>query len=413
MAQIEKANSLGEWLDQRLKTRALMKVLLTEYWIPKKINFLWSFGMVLVTLFVVLIVTGIFLLMYYKPDAGLAFFSVNYTIMQEVAYGWVFRHMHAVAASLIFLFIYIHMFTGIYYGSFKSGREVIWITGMLLFVLFSAAGFSGYMLPWGQMSYWAATVITGLFEKIPLIGPDLVFWIRGDYIVGDATLTRFFMLHVFLFPLAIILIVAIHFFALRTPHVNNEDGEEIDFEAEAVKYIVSDKKKSKVMPFWPKFMAEDIFVMSVVFTIFFFLVFFGYSFAMDPINFLPADYTATPSHIYPEWYFLWSYEVLRGIHFSSSLGLIAFTIANAIFFLLPWLDRDKRVRPMHERPLVKIWFWSLVAVMIGLTIFGKLPADGGFAWTVHIGLLLSILFLVLTLVVLPLASYMERKKEEL
>ncbi|MDR3162479.1 MAG: cytochrome bc complex cytochrome b subunit [Helicobacteraceae bacterium] len=413
MAQIKKANSLGEWFDQRLKTRALMKVLMTEYWIPKKINFLWSFGMVLVTLFVVLIVTGIFLLMYYKPDAGLAFFSVNYTIMQEVAYGWLFRHMHAVAASLIFLFIYIHMFTGIYYGSFKSGREVIWITGMLLFVLFSAAGFSGYMLPWGQMSYWAATVITGLFEKIPLIGPDLVFWIRGDYIVGDATLTRFFMLHVFLFPLAIILVIAIHFFALRTPHVNNEDGEEIDFEAEAIKYIASDKKTSKVMPFWPKFMAEDIFVMSVVFTLFFFLVFFGYSFAMDPINFLPADHTKTPGHIYPEWYFLWSYEVLRGIYFSSSLGLIAFTIANAVFFLLPWLDRDKRVRPMHKRPLfMNIWFWALVAVMIGLTIFGKLPTSEGYEWTVKVGFVLSILFLVLTLVVLPLFSFIEKKEAQ-
>lgn len=409
MAHFEKAHSLGEWLDQRLWSKAVIKTLMTEYWIPKKINFLWSFGMVLAVLFTVLVVTGIFLMMYYKPDTNLAFYSVNYTIMQEVAYGWLFRHMHAVAASLIFLFIYIHMFTGIYYGSFKSGREMIWISGILLYVVFSAAGFSGYMLPWGQMSYWAAQVITNLFGEIPLIGADLVIWIRGDYVVGDATLTRFFMLHVFLLPVVIMGVVALHMFALRAPHVNNEDAEELDFDAEARKYLANEKIKSKVMPFWPKFMAEDIFVMCLVMALYFYLVFFGYGFAIDAINFVPADPMKTPPHIYPEWYFLWSYEVLRGFFFSSNMGLVAFAIAQIIFLLMPWLDRDPRVVPMHNRPFVKYWFWLLIIVLIGLTVYGKLPPTGINAW---IGFVLSVAFLFLMLVALPVLSILERKARQ-
>lgn len=409
MAHFEKANSVGEWLDQRLSTNALTKILMTEYWVPKNINFLWSFGMVLATLFTILVVTGIFLMMYYKPDTGLAFYSVNYTIMQEVAFGWLFRHMHAVAASLIFLFIYIHMFTGIYYGSFKAGREMIWISGVLLFVTFSAAGFSGYMLPWGQMSYWAAQVITNLFGEVPLIGPELVIWIRGDYVVSDATLTRFFMLHVFLLPVVIMMIIGLHMYALRAPHVNNEEAEDLDFEAEARKYMAGDKVKSKVMPFWPKFMAEDVFVMCVVMALYFYLVFFGYHFAMDAINFIPADSMKTPPHIYPEWYFLWSYEVLRGFFFSSDMGLIAFGIANVIFFLLPWLDRDPKVLPMHRRPYLKYWFWSLIVVLIGLTVYGKLPPTGLNAW---IGFVLSVAFLFQMLIALPVLSMLERKKRE-
>jgi ubiquinol-cytochrome c reductase cytochrome b subunit len=176
MAHFTKANSVGEWFDQRLATTKFMKVMMTEYWIPKDVNFLWAMGVVLAVTFKILIISGIFLMMYYKPDVNLAFDSVNYTIMQEVAYGWLFRHMHAVAASVVFLIIYIHMLTGIYYGSYKKGREMIWISGMLLFVTFSAAGFSGYMLPWGQMSYWAAMVITNLFGGVPLIGDALVVW---------------------------------------------------------------------------------------------------------------------------------------------------------------------------------------------------------------------------------------------
>ncbi|GAA9741558.1 cytochrome bc complex cytochrome b subunit [Helicobacter pylori] len=408
MAEIKKAKNLGEWLDMRLGTNKLVKVLMTEYWIPKNINFLWAMGVILLTLFGVLVISGIFLLMYYKPDAKMAFDSVNFTIMQEVAYGWLWRHMHATAASMIFVIIYIHMFVGIYYGSYKKGREMIWISGMILFVVFSAEAFSGYMLPWGQMSYWAAAVITNLFGGIPFIGADVVEWIRGNYVVADSTLTRFFMLHVFLLPIAIILLIGVHFYSLRIPHVNNQEGEEIDFEIEEKKFIEGKKKESKVIPFWPVFLSKDIFVVCAFMVFFFYLVCYHYDFAMDPINFERANSLKTPPHIYPEWYFLWSYEVLRGFFFSADLGLMAFGVAQVIFFLLPFLDRSPVVAPVHKRPAFMVWFWLLIIDMIVLTIYGKLPPLG---IGKYIGLVGSITFLALFFVVLPIITIAERKKQ--
>ncbi|WP_101025051.1 cytochrome b [Helicobacter pylori] len=408
MAEIKKAKNLGEWLDMRLGTNKLVKVLMTEYWIPKNINFLWAMGVILLTLFGVLVISGIFLLMYYKPDAKMAFDSVNFTIMQEVAYGWLWRHMHATAASMIFVIIYIHMFVGIYYGSYKKGREMIWISGMILFVVFSAEAFSGYMLPWGQMSYWAAAVITNLFGGIPFIGADVVEWIRGNYVVADSTLTRFFMLHVFLLPIAIILLVGVHFYSLRIPHVNNQEGEEINFELEEKKFIEGKKKESKVIPFWPVFLSKDIFVVCAFMVFFFYLVCYHYDFAMDPINFERANSLKTPPHIYPEWYFLWSYEVLRGFFFSADLGLMAFGVAQVIFFLLPFLDRSPVVAPAHKRPAFMVWFWLLIIDMIVLTIYGKLPPLG---IGKYIGLVGSITFLALFFVVLPIITIAESKKQ--
>ena len=412
MAEIKKATGVIDWLDQRLAVKVLAKVLMTEYWIPKNINFLWAMGVVLVVLFKILIISGIFLLMYYKPDINLAFDSVNYTIMQEVEYGWLWRHMHGVSASVIFLVIYIHMFTAIYYGSYKKGREMIWLTGMALFGIFSAEAFSGYMLPWGQMSYWAAQVITNLFGGIPLIGPELVIWIRGDFLVADATLTRFFMLHVLLLPLTILLLIAIHFYSLRIPHVNNQEAEEFDFDKEAKKYLEGKKKESKVVPFWPVFLSKDFFVVGVALTGFFYLVCYHFNFAMDPINFEPANNMKTPAHIYPEWYFLWSYEVLRGFFFdvggiaAMDIGLAAFGFANVIFMLLPFLDRDTdHVAPAHKRPLFKYWFWLLVIDMIVLTVYGKLPPTGPNAW---VGFVAALSFILL-FVVLPIITKMEAK----
>ena len=405
MAEIRKANGFIDWLDQRIAIRTLTKVLMTEYWIPKNINFLWAMGVLCLVLFGMLFVSGLFLLMYYKPDVNLAFDSVNYTIMTEVAYGWLWRNIHAVSASMVFVIIYIHMFVGIYYGSYKRGREVIWISGMLLFVLFSAEAFSGYMLPWGQMSYWAAVVITNLFGGIPFIGPDVVEWVRGDYSVADATLTRFFMLHVCLIPILIIAVIAIHFYTLRVPHVNNEEGEHLDFEAEAKKYLEGKKKESKVIPFWPVFLSKDIFVVFVFLTLFFFLACFNFNFALDPINFDPANNLKTPPHIYPEWYFLWSYEVLRGFFFSSDFGLAMFGLANVIFFAFPFLDRSPVVAPAHKRPAFLVWFIVLLVDMIVLTIFGKLPPDIGInKW---IGLGASTIFIAL-FIILPFITKNEK-----
>ncbi|CUU38975.1 MULTISPECIES: cytochrome b [Helicobacter] len=405
--EVKKAGGLVDWLDQRLAVKKLVEVLMTKYWIPKNINFLWAMGVVLLTLFSLLVVSGFFLLMYYKPDVNLAFDSVNHTIMTEVAFGWLWRHIHAVAASMIFLIIYIHMFVAIYYGSFKKGREMVWIGGMLIFVLFSAEAFSGYMLPWGQMSYWAAAVITNLFGGIPVIGPDVVEWVRGNFVVADSTLTRFFMLHVCLLPIVILGVIGLHFYTLRMPHVNNEDGEHIDYEAEAKKYEEGKKKESKVIPFWPVFLSKDIFVVCLFMIGFFYLVCFHFDFAMDPINFEPANNLKTPAHIYPEWYFLWSYEVLRGFFFSADLGLIAFGIAQVAFLFLPWLDRSSVVAPAHRRPGYLLWFCLLIVDMIVLTIFGKLPPEGA---NNFIGFVASIGFLFLVFVALPVVTILEQKK---
>ena len=363
-----------QWLDDRLAITKVMKVLNTEYWIPKDINFLWAMGMILAATFGILLVSGIFLLMYYVPTTEGAFDSVNYTIMTEVGYGWLWRHIHGVGASIVFLIIYIHMFTGIYYGSYKRGREMIWLSGMLLFILFSTEAFSGYMLPWGQMSYWAGMVITNLFSGGSLEAYGLVEWIRGDYVPGQAFLSRFFMLHVLLVPLAIMGAIVFHFATLRLPHVNNQEGKEVDFEESARLWkegTTESRRKSEVIPFQPVFLSKDVFVMGVYFILFFYLVFYHFEFAMDPVNFDPADGLKTPAHIYPEWYFLWSYEILRP--FGKDVGLIAFAIAQIAFVFLPFIDRSPNVAPAHKRGLFQVWFWVLLIDMIVLTAMGKLP----------------------------------------
>ncbi|MBU1667783.1 cytochrome bc complex cytochrome b subunit [bacterium] len=394
----------AQWLDERLAISTVRKVLAFEYWIPKNINFLWAMGMVLAATFGILVVSGIFLLMYYQPGVDTAFDSVNYLIMTEVGYGWLWRHVHGVGASLVFLIIYIHMFTGIYYGSYKRGREMIWLSGMLLFVLFSAEAFSGYMLPWGQMSYWAGMVITNLFSGGSLEAYGLVEWIRGDYVPGQAFLTRFFMLHVFLLPLVIIGGIVFHFATLRLPHVNNQDGEDFDFEEAAELYKAGKVKESKVIPFQPVFLSKDVFVMGIYFILFFYLVFYNFDFAMDPVNFDPADGLKTPAHIYPEWYFLWSYEILRP--FSKDLGLIAFGIAQVIFLALPFLDRSPNVAPASKRGLFHIWFWLMLIDVLVLTFMGKLPpTDATFAF---IGLVSAVLFFVLW-IALPFITKIEKK----
>ena len=392
-----------KWLNERLAVDTLQRVLSTEYWIPKNINFLWAMGMVLAATFGILLISGIFLLMYYQPNVNTAFDSVNYTIMSEVGYGWLWRHVHGVGASVVFLVIYIHMFTGIYYGSYKRGRELIWLSGMGLFVAFSAEAFSGYMLPWGQMSYWAGMVITNLFSGGSLHADGLVEWIRGDYVPGQAFLNRFFMLHVLLMPLLIIGLIVLHFGTLRIPHVNNQDGEDFDFEEAARLYKEGKIKESKVIPFKPVFLSKDVFVMGIYFIFFFYLVFYHFEFAMDPVNFDPANGLKTPAHIYPEWYFLWSYEILRP--FPTDPGLMAFGFAQVIFLALPFLDRSPNVAPASRRGLFKYWFWAILLDMILLTFMGKLPPQG--AWSV-IGLMAALFFFVLW-IALPIITSREKK----
>jgi len=399
-----------QWMDDRLALTKVMKVLNTEYWIPKDINFLWAMGMILAATFGILVISGIFLLMYYVPTVEGAFDSVNYTIMTEVGYGWMWRHIHGVGASIVFLIIYIHMFTGIYYGSYKRGREMIWLSGMLLFILFSTEAFSGYMLPWGQMSYWAGMVITNLFSGGSLEAYGLVEWIRGDYVPGQAFLGRFFMLHVLLVPLAIIGAIVFHFATLRLPHVNNQEGKEIDFEESAKLWkegTVESRRKSEVIPFQPVFLSKDVFVMGIYFILFFYLVFYHFEFAMDPVNFDPADGLKTPAHIYPEWYFLWSYEILRP--FGKDAGLIAFAIAQIAFVFMPFIDRSPNVAPAHKRGLFQIWFWVLLIDMVTLTAMGKLPpTDPTFAM---IGKVAAYLFLAMGPLLVIITTF-EKKIEK-
>ncbi len=381
-----------DWLDERLAIRKIIKITLIDYKVPKNINFLWSFGMLLVLMFAILFISGLFLLMYYKPDSKLAFDSVNKTIMMDVSFGWLFRHVHAVGASIVFLLLYIHIARGIFYGSYKAPREVVWLTGYILFILFSATAFTGYLLPWGQMSYWAAQTITTLFEKIPFIGPDLVIWIRGDYAVADSTLTRFFALHVVFLPVLIMIFMGLHLYAVRVVGSNNEDGKKIDKEKEGV-------------PFWPVFMSKEFFVMTVFLTFFFYLVFFKFDFAMDKINFEPANPLQTPTHIYPEWYFLAYYEVLRGFFFSQNLGLIAFALSMVLIAFLPWLDKSPIVSGKY-RPLFKVAFWVFVIDFLVLTILGKLPPTGIYAW---IGLFASLVYFGF-FISLPIIARIEKKK---
>lgn len=383
-----------DWLDERLEIRKLIKVTLIDYKVPKNINFLWSFGMLLVLMFAILFISGLFLLMYYKPDSNLAFDSVNKTIMMDVSFGWLFRHVHAVGASIVFLLLYIHIARGIFYGSYKPPREVVWITGYILFVLFSATAFTGYLLPWGQMSYWAAQTITTLFEKIPFIGPDLVIWIRGDYAVADATLTRFFALHVVFLPVLIMIVMAVHLYSVRVVGSNNEDGKPID-------------KKKDGIPFWPVFMSKEFFVMTVFLLFFFFLVFYKFDFAMDRVNFEPANPLQTPTHIYPEWYFLTYYEILRGFFFSQNLGLIAFALSMVLILFLPWLDKSPIVSGKN-RPLFQIAFWIFILDFLVLTVLGKLPPTGLYAW---IGLIASLIFFGF-FISLPIIAKIEKKQVE-
>jgi len=280
---------------------------------------------------------------------------------------------------------------------------MIWISGMLLFVTFSAEAFSGYMLPWGQMSYWAGMVITNLFSAGSLELNGVVEWIRGDYVPAQAFLDRFFMLHVLLLPLVILLLIGVHFGALRIPHVNNQEGEEIDFKAEAEKYKAGNKAASKVIAFANDFMSKDMFVVSIYLVFFFYLVFWHFNFAMDPVNFDPADGLVTPAHIYPEWYFLWSYEILRP--FPKDPGLIAFGFAQIIFFLLPFLDRSPNAVPASRRGLFMLWFWMMVVDMIVLTAMGKLPPAGIFS---TIGYWAAWVFIGLW-VALPIITKLEKK----
>ena len=367
-------SGLLTWVDQRFPLISTWKAHLSEYYAPKNFNFWYFFGALSMLVLVIQITTGIFLTMNYKPDAGMAFASVEY-ILREVPGGWLIRYMHSTGASAFFICVYLHMFRGLMYGSYKRPRELIWIFGVLIFLTLMGEAFFGYLLPWGQMSFWGAQVIVNLFGTVPLIGPDLAVWIRGDFVVSDATLNRFFAFHVIALPLVLLGLVAAHILALHEVGSNNPDGVEI-----------KDKKDAKGIPldgipFHPYYTVKDMFGASVFLFVFFAIVFFapevgGYF--LEHNNFVPADPLKTPEHIAPVWYFTPYYSILRAVPpmFESQFpGVAAMGASTLIFFLMPWLDRSP-VKSIRYRGLeYKLWLAVFVVSFLVLGWLGTKPTD--------------------------------------
>ncbi len=347
------------WVDYRLPFKWLVNDHLIDYPTPKNLSYMWNFGSLAGVALLLQIVTGLFLAMHYKGDVTLAFDSIQH-IMRNVQGGWLIRNMHMVGASFFFIVVYIHMFRGLYYGSYKSPREILWGLGVIILLLMMATAFMGYVLPWGQMSYWGATVITNLLSVIPLVGDDIVIWLWGGYSVGDPTLTRFYALH-FVLPFVIAAVTMLHLVALHTHGSNNPKGIDL-------------KKETDFIPFHPYYTMKDIFGLGVYLMPFLFMVFYLPDALGHPDNYIPADPLVTPAHIVPEWYFLPFYAILRAIP-SKELGVLAMFASILILFILPLLDRSK-VRSASYRPIYQQMFWIFAVNALVLGWCGAQPAEG-------------------------------------
>ena len=374
---------LLNWVDERFPLTATYKAHLSEYYAPKNFNFWYFFGSLALLVLVLQIVTGIFLTMHYKPDADLAFASVEY-IMRDVEWGWLIRYMHSTGASAFFVVVYLHMFRGLLYGSYRQPRELIWIFGVIIYLVLMGEAFFGYLLPWGQMSYWGAQVIVNLFGAVPFIGPDLSEWIRGDYVVSDATLNRFFAFHVIAFPLVLLGLVAAHLVALHEVGSNNPDGVEIK------KLKGEDGHPLDGIPFHPYYTVKDILGVAVFLIVFTAIVFFapemgGYF--LEANNFIPADPFKTPEHIAPVWYFTPYYAILRAVPpmFGSQFpGVAAMGVAVLIFFALPWLDKAPVKSIRYRGPKFKIALILFVIAFVGLGYLGILPSTPVYTWIARV-----------------------------
>lgn len=344
-----------DWIDDRFPLTKVWNEHLAKYYAPKNFNFWYYFGSLAFVVLINQLLTGVWLTMSYKPDAALAFDSVEY-IMRDVNWGWLIRYMHSTGASAFFVVVYLHMFRGLIYGSFKKPRELVWTFGMLIFLALMAEAFMGYLLPWGQMSYWGAQVIISLFGAIPYYGEDIALWIRGDFVISDATLNRFFAFHVIAVPLVLVMLVFLHIVALHKVGSNNPDGVEIK------KLKDANGVPLDGIPFHPYYSVKDI-VGVVVFLIVFCAIMFyvpemgGYF--LEHANFIPADPLKTPEHIAPLWYFTPFYAILRAVP-DKFLGVIAMFGAIIVLFIMPWLDRGK-VKSIRYRSIV---FKIAVAIFV-------------------------------------------------
>ena len=363
-------NGLLAWIDRRFPLTKLWQDHLANYYAPKNFNFWYFFGSLALLILVMQIFTGIFLTMHYKPDAQLAFESVEY-IMRDVDWGWLIRYMHSTGASAFFIVIYLHMFRALIYGSFKEPRELLWIIGMFIYLALMAEAFMGYLLPWGQMSYWGAQVIINLFGAIPFIGPDLAIWIRGDYVVSDATLNRFFAFHVIAFPLILVGLVFIHILALHEVGSNNPDGIEIK------KNKGADGKPVDGIPFHPYYTVKDIYGVAV-FLIFFTTIIFYFpevgGYFLEHNNFVQANPLLTPEHISPLWYFTPFYTVLRAIP-DPWYGVLAMGASIMVLFFMPWIDRNPVKSIRYRSVLHRINIFILVIAFVYLGYLGMLSVN--------------------------------------
>jgi ubiquinol-cytochrome c reductase cytochrome b subunit len=444
-------NGLLTWVDQRFPLISMWKEHASEYYAPKNFNFWYYFGSLALLVLVIQIVTGIFLTMNYKPDAAQAFASVEY-IMREVPWGWWIRYMHSTGASFFFICVYLHMFRGLLYGSYRRPRELLWIVGMLIFLSLMAEAFFGYLLPWGQMSYWGAQVIVNLFDAIPVIGPKLALWIRGDYVVSDATLNRFFAFHVIAVPIALLALVAAHLLALHEVGSNNPDGVEIKKTKDPRTGLPLDG-----IPFHPYYTVKDSFGAAVFLVVFFIVVFFlpemgGYF--LEANNFVPADPLKTPPHIAPVWYFTPYYSILRAttdnfVYFGLTpgtillallviwavkrtavravvagvavvllagfftleakvWGVILMGVSVGIFFLLPWLDRSPVRSIRYKGPIYKIALALFVVAFFVLGYLGTQPVSTERTVLAQIGTAVYFMFFAL----MPWYSRLDRYTPE-
>jgi ubiquinol-cytochrome c reductase cytochrome b subunit len=390
-------SAFEKWFDDRLPVIRWSKEHLMDFPTPKNLNYWWTFGAILAIMLVVQIVTGIVLAMHYTPHVSMAFDSVEH-IRRNVNGGRLIQATHAVGASMFFAAVYIHIFRGLYFGSYKAPREILWILGVTLFVLMMATAFMGYVLPWGQMSFWAATVITNIFQAIPVVGEPILLLLRGGFAVDNATLNRFFSLH-YLLPFVIAAVVVLHIWALHVPGNNNPVGVEV-------------KGSRDTLAFHPYYTMKDLFAVIVFFIPFAWFVFFAPDILGHPDNYVMANSQVTPAHIVPEWYFLPFYAILRAIDFNilfidSRLGgVIFFAGSILILFFVPWLDTSK-VRSGTFRPLFKPFYWLFVLNFVLLAYLGAAPAEGIYVLLAKIA---TAYYFAYFLIILPLLGRLETPK---
>jgi len=395
---------LVKWVDDRLPIFTFLDHELNEYPTPKNLNYWWNFGSLAGIMLVIMIVTGIFLAMSYTPHVDHAFNSVD-RIMRDVNYGWLIRFIHMNGASFFFIVVYIHIFRGLYYGSYKAPRELLWMLGVVILLLMMATAFMGYVLPWGQMSFWGATVITNLFSAIPVVGESIVIWLWGGFAVDNPTLNRFFALH-YLLPFVIVGVVVLHLVALHMHGSNNPLG-------------IDARKGQDTIPFHPYYTVKDLFGLGVFLIVFCVFVFYAPDYLGHPDNYIEANPLVTPPHIVPEWYFLPFYAILRAVTFDIGIpftdvvlidakfgGVLAMFGAIAVLFLLPWLDRSP-VRSARFRPAYKQLFWVLVLDCILLGWVGAKPAEGIYLILGQTG---TVYYFAHFLILLPLLGKFERPR---